>query len=133
MNSFRKSIYDYVFKTEMKDIFTHNEVLPKRNIMQRIWQKDINFNMRCNEQYYFETTIQLPILSKKFEVNIICYSIDGNNTIASIQKNNKQEFIWKNGHADPKPICKSSTYKKTIAMLHVNSNHYMYLHFTLPM
>ena len=131
MNNFRKNIYDYVFETEMIDIFPQNEIFTKENIMQRIWHKDINFNVRCNEEYYFETCVQLPILSKKFEVNIICYAINGNNTIASIQKDNKQEFIWKHGHVDPKPICESSTYKRTIAILHVNAIHYMYLDFTI--
>ena len=48
MNDFRKSIYDYMFKTEMIDIFPQNEILRKENIMQTIWHKD-NKHRICSE------------------------------------------------------------------------------------
>lgn len=73
----------------------------------------------------------MPIISVMFNINIICYAIDatgiGNYTTASIKKDNKQRIINKRGHIAPIEVIASSTYKETIAMIHVDNNHFQYL------
>ena len=134
MNKFRKSIYDYLFRANLEDIYVGNpHDMTKRNRMKIIWDEDIEFNDICDQKFYFEAGIIMPIVSKMFDINVVCYSIHpvDKTTIACIKKENKQELIWEGGHLDPLPISQLSMYDRTVGMLHVNSNHYMYLDLSL--
>ena len=138
INEFRKSIYDYTerIKTgkiemneiKINEIFPHNpRAYTAAQIKRHIWKETISFERHCTAYYWFDTSTMIPIISRKFNVNVIVYAIDDTlgNTYASIRTNNKQKWIHERGYQNPNTICMTSTYKKTIAMTYIYGNHYM--------
>ena len=92
--------------------------------------RDVDFTKKtCEEEYWFESAVTMPVISKMFGVNCICYSLETETTndvtCASIQKDSEPQLIWEGGIIDPTEICSLSDYQKTIALLHVKGNHYM--------
>ena len=111
-----------------------NEIFPDNpsaytaaEIKRHIWKETISFERHCTAYYWFDTSTMIPIISRKFNVNVIVYAIDDTlgNTYASIRTNNKQKWIHERGYQNPNTICMTSTYKKTIAMTYIYGNHYM--------
>ena len=101
-----------------------------RTIKKSVWSEKIDFTKEtCEEDYWFESAVTMPVISKMFGVNCICYSMETETTndvtCASIQKNSEPQLIWEGGIIDPTEICTLSDYQKTIALLHVKGNHYM--------
>ena len=130
MNNFRRTIYEYLFCNDVEDIYASNiHVNTKRQIMNRIWDENIDFNDKCENEHYFETGTIMPIVSKMFEINVICYGVETENimTTACGKKDNRQTFMFQGGHFDPQEIWESSQYNRSIGMLNVNNIHYMYL------
>ena len=92
MNKFRESIYNFLFNSKQEDIYQY---IPNgttmRTIKKSVWSEKIDFTKEIREEdYWFESAVTMPVISKMFGVNCICYSMETETTndvtCASIQK-----------------------------------------------
>ena len=132
MNEFRKCIYKYLDNHNLDEIFSGHQVgFTKRAAMNKIWNEKVEFEYNiCPKSYWFDTALILPIITKMFNVNCICYSTDKNQipTYATTNSNNQLLLhIDYETHLEPTKIIKYSPNKKTIALVHKNKNHYMHM------
>ena len=132
MNEFRKCIYKYLDDHTLDEIFSGHQVgFTKRAAMNKIWNEKVEFEYDvCDESYWFDAALILPIITKMFNVNCICYSTDKKqmSTYATTNSNNQLLLhIDYKKHLEPTKIFESSLNKKTIALVHKNRNHYMHM------
>ena len=132
MNEFRKCIYKYLDDHNLNEIYSGHQVgFTKRAAMNKIWNEKVEFEYDvCDEYYWFDTALIVPIITKMFNVNCICYSTHKKqiSTYAATNSNNQLlVHIDYNKHLEPTKIFKSSPNKKTIALVHKNRNHYMHM------
>ena len=63
-----------------------------------------------------------------FQINCVVYAVsDKPMTTASIKMNNQPSFLEKEGYIAAGKMCHGSQYEKTVAMVYVNNDHFMYL------
>ena len=94
-----------------------------------MWKECIDFSDGCNEEYWLDANIHLPIVSYMFNVNILLYDVDENRTTyfyETKQKKTKQKLF--RGYIQPDKVTVLSIYEKTIALL-LYSHHYQYIEF----
>ena len=88
MNEFRKQIHDYITDNEEKCVpnikFKSGKTKLKKyievEVKNRMWKECIDFSDGCDEEYWLDANIHLPIVSHMFNVNILLYDVDENRT-----------------------------------------------------
>ena len=120
VDMFRKSISDYIdcnrnkvfmglkFRNKrMSDGTTrgkHRNEFIDKEIIQRIWNDSITFNLGCDSEYWVDSHYVFPIIAQMYKLNVVWYSIvDGynTNTNATIWKDNSWVDIERNGIQNP--------------------------------
>ena len=75
----------------------------------------IDFSDGCDEEYWLDANIHLPIVSQMFIVNILLYDVDKNGTTYFYQTKQKQkkQKIFR-GYIPPDEVTVLLIYEKTI-------------------
>ena len=145
VDMFRKSISDYINSNRNK-VFVglkfrnkrmsdgtmrgenRNEFIDKE-IIQRIWNDSITFNLGCDSEYWVDSHYVFPIIAQMYKLNVVWYSIvDGDNTKtnATIWKDNSLVDIERNGIQNPFVMIPGTNWQKIILIVYYQ-NHYQCL------
>ena len=101
--------------------------IEESKIANKIWKENEIFEPSCNSEFWFDGGSTIQIVSHMFQINCVVYAVSEKPmTTASIKMNNEPSFLQKEGYIAADEMCRGSDYEKTVAMVYINNNHFMY-------